>query len=289
MDNLFETINQFDNNITVAMNNSRLTIDLNDRKDRYCTKEDGDGECFPYEAVVSSFFIKMLKYMNGDDLKYKKLAEYIILSLFYKLNQKKENEISNLNDFHNKYIKGNENHIDKINGAGSYNSYKNIINNKKYLNTIDIKEMSKFYVPLKSLCKLYTEYNKKKKNYTTCSQDAQDFAKHFEGLNQDSSITENISYREILSSLSIDYDDFKNKCAKNCSYCNDIPTLSEIKTPPSSLMGSKLTSVLLIFAAISISFGIAYKYSLFGFDKRRQRQYLRENLKKIKNKMNYYI
>ncbi|VTZ68997.1 CIR protein [Plasmodium chabaudi chabaudi] len=281
MDNLCEAIDQIDEKITLDTNGSKQLFHYNTGSYPYCINgEGGTQECFSYEVIVSSLFIKMVNhFMKGDDLKNNKLAEYAILWLCYKLNKKKENEISNLNDFHNKYIKGNENHIDKINGAGSYNSYKNIINNKKYLNTIDIKEMSKFYVPLKSLCKLYTEYSKKKKNYTTCSQDAQDFAKHFEDLNQDSSITENISYREILSSLSIDYDDFKNECAKNCSYCNDIPTLSEIKTPPSSSIASKLIPVLLT-CSISFFLGIAYKYSLFGFDKRRQRQYLRENLKK---------
>ncbi|VTZ66918.1 CIR protein [Plasmodium chabaudi chabaudi] len=278
--NACKAINGYDKQIPLKVNNSRLFIDLNNIQNQYCTGENGNGECFPYGAIISYFFIKMLKYMNGDDLKYKKFAEYIILWLFYKLNQQTENEISNISDFQKKYIKDNENHIDKINGEGSYISYNDIINKKQYLMSIDIKEMTKLYAPLKSLCKLYTECNEKKENYTSCSQDAKDFAKHFEGLNQDYNITGNNLFREILFNLSTDYDDFKNECAKNCSSCNDLPTLPKIKTPP-----SKLITVLLIFAAIPISLGIAYKYSLFGFDKRFQRHDIRNRLKKIKRKM----
>ncbi|SCL84244.1 Plasmodium variant antigen protein Cir/Yir/Bir, putative, partial [Plasmodium chabaudi adami] len=59
-------------------------------------------------------------------------------------------------------------------------------------------------------------------------------------------------------------------------------------TPSSSSIASKLIPALLIFA-IPLFLGIAYKYSLFGFDKRLQRQYIREKLKKIKKKMTNYV
>ncbi|VTZ67342.1 CIR protein [Plasmodium chabaudi chabaudi] len=285
MDNLCKLVNAIDKGFSVDVNNLKAIIEFDNIQNQYCTGDNGGGECFPYEAIVSSYFIKMLNYfMNDKDLNMKKFGEYVILSLFYKLNQKKEYEISNLNDFQKKYIKDNENFIDKINGDGSYNSYLDIINKNPYLMSIDIKEMTKLYVPLKSICKLYTECDGKKKSYTNCLQDAQDFAKHFEGLNQDYNITGNSSYREILYNLFNDYDDFKNSRAKNCSSCNDLPTLPKIKTTP-----TKLITVLLIFAAIPISLGIAYKYSLFGFDKRLQRHDIRNRIKKIKRKMNINI
>ncbi|SCL94317.1 Plasmodium variant antigen protein Cir/Yir/Bir, putative, partial [Plasmodium chabaudi adami] len=63
--------------------------------------------------------------------------------------------------------------------------------------------------------------------------------------------------------------------------------LSEYK-PSSSSVASKLIPALLVFA-IPIFLGIAYKYSLFGFDKRLHRQYLREKLKKINKKMASYV
>ncbi|SCL84623.1 CIR protein [Plasmodium chabaudi adami] len=278
-ENLCKFINSIDKSITVNVNNLKANIEFDNIQNQYCTGDNGDGECFPYGAIISSFFIKMLECMNDKDLNKKKLGEYVILSLFYKLNQKKENEIINLNDFQKKYIKGNENLIDKINGDGSYNRCLDIINKKPYLMSIDIKEMTKLYAPLKSLCKLYTECDEKKENYTSCLKDAQDFANEFNKLNDDNSINENNLYREILSSLFNDYNDLKNGCVKKCSGCNNIPTLSEIKAPPSSSIASKLIPVLLAFA-IPVFLGIAYKYSLFGFDKRFRRKYSREKLKK---------
>ncbi|SCL84051.1 Plasmodium variant antigen protein Cir/Yir/Bir, putative, partial [Plasmodium chabaudi adami] len=59
-------------------------------------------------------------------------------------------------------------------------------------------------------------------------------------------------------------------------------------TSSGSSIASKLIPALLIFA-IPLFLGIAYKYSLFGFDKRVQRQNLREKLKKIKKKMTNYV
>ncbi|SCL83482.1 Plasmodium variant antigen protein Cir/Yir/Bir, putative, partial [Plasmodium chabaudi chabaudi] len=121
-------------------------------------------------------------------------------------------------------------------------------------------------------------------------------------LNDDSNNTEGSSHRKILTVLSTDYDIFKKKC--NDDGYNDIPFLPPIKTTKkyiessiqfsevilsSSPIASKLIPVLSIFFAIPIFFGIAYKYSLFGFDKRLQRQYLREKIKKIKKKMSQYI
>ncbi|SCL84343.1 Plasmodium variant antigen protein Cir/Yir/Bir, putative, partial [Plasmodium chabaudi adami] len=85
--------------------------------------------------------------------------------------------------------------------------------------------------------------------------------------------------------------------------CSDIPTLIYIKVPKSSAqdqaesfgvtsssssIAKTLIPALLIFA-IPIFLGVAYKYSLFGFDKQLKRIHSRENLKKIKKKMNRYI
>ncbi|EUD72211.1 hypothetical protein YYG_02912 [Plasmodium vinckei petteri] len=150
----------------------------------------------------------------------------------------------------------NEKYIEKISGGEAYNSCKGIINKKIYLKTIGIKEISELYRALKNLY---------------------------------SSTTGNSSYREILSSLSTDYNNFKSDCDGKCNCYNNIPTLPKIKAPPSLSIVSKLIPVSLIFAAMPIFLGIAYKYSLFEFDNRLQRQYLREKLKKIKMKMNHYM
>ncbi|SCL98860.1 Plasmodium variant antigen protein Cir/Yir/Bir, putative [Plasmodium chabaudi adami] len=213
----------------------------------------------------------------------KKCKNYEELVSFYNT---AKNRINNLNDYYNTYIKENLMNIKEISSAGSYNSYNDIINNKIQLEAIGIKEMSEIYGAFEKLCNLYTECNKKKENYTSCSQDADDFVKEFQKINDDFSITGNDSYREILSSLSTNYNNFKNDCVKKCSSCNNLPTLSAIKTPQSfehasssSSIASTLIPVLLTFT-IPFFLGVAYKYSLFGFDKRLQKHDLRKRLKK---------
>ncbi|SCL97705.1 Plasmodium variant antigen protein Cir/Yir/Bir, putative [Plasmodium chabaudi adami] len=101
----------------------------------------------------------------------------------------------------------------------------------------------------------------------------------------------------ISAEISNGYDNFKKKC--NNTQSSNFPPLPTAKTTQnvveiseatssSSSIASKLIPVLSIFA-IPLFLGIAYKYSLFGFDKRIHRQYLREKLKKIKKKMNNYV
>ncbi|SCL82371.1 BIR protein, partial [Plasmodium berghei] len=62
--------------------------------------------------------------------------------------------------------------------------------------------------------------------------------------------------------------------------------ISEV-TSSSSSIGNKLFTILSIFGAIAFFLGISYKYSLFGFRKRAQKQYLREKIKNIKKRMNH--
>ncbi|SCL89128.1 CIR protein, partial [Plasmodium chabaudi adami] len=293
-------IDKIDGKFSLNPDDSGLNSDDYSELNQYCPflNNGSKQKCSSYEELVISAFITLLvsfissngnEYLDSDNF-----AEYTILWLCYQLNQKTKISINNLNEFYNNYIKGIEKDSNKLDNAGTYNSCKDIINKKIDLKNIDIKEMSRLYEALKKLCKLYTEYNEKKENSPNCLQDAKDFAKDFETLNQDSSITGNNSYRKILSSLFNDYYNFKNDCAKKCSKCSDIPTLTNIKVPqssvqdkaessgvtsPSSSIASKLIPVLLAFA-IPFFLGIAYKYSLFGFDKRLQKHDLRKRLKK---------
>ncbi|SCL85034.1 Plasmodium variant antigen protein Cir/Yir/Bir, putative [Plasmodium chabaudi chabaudi] len=285
---LCKLISAIDNGITVTVNNSKVNIKFDNIKDQYCTGNDKE-ECLSYEALVSSIFTKLIKnFMNVDDLKKDKCVEYAILWLCYKLNLKTENEITTFKEIYNNYLKDDKQYIEEINGNSNNNANKNLIDNKINSMNMDFKDISDFYDALTLLCKMYTGCNEKNENYTSCSQDAQNFANEFNNLNDDNRITGNNLYREILSSLFNNYDNFKNGCAKKCSGCTNIPILPEIKAPASSLIASKLIPVLLTFS-IAFFLGVAYKYSLFGFDKRLQRIYPREKLKKIKKKMNRYI
>ncbi|SCL94915.1 CIR protein [Plasmodium chabaudi adami] len=284
-----EAINQIDKGITVNVNNSKAMIEFDNILTEYCIAENEEEKCYPYEVFVNTYFIKLLNYfMNIENLKNNKYTEYATLWLCHKLNKNSQNEISNLNDFHNKYIKGNKEFFEKINDDGAYNSYEDFINKKQDMVNVNIKDMSKFYEALQILCKMYTKIDESKSNCTKCLDDAQKFADEYEKINGNHNDIEGRTYKKILLTLFDDYDNLKKKCDKDQS--SNFPTLSPIKTTPnfaqsfedtssSSSIAGKIIPVLLTFS-ISIFLGVAYKYSLFGFDKRFRRQYSREKLKK---------
>ncbi|SCL95571.1 CIR protein [Plasmodium chabaudi adami] len=301
-------IKTVDNFIVVKEEESRININFNQTLNYFCPYKEHyrKNECHSYNEMVSSAFIYLLNLFNignynEDGLKIDKLVKYAILWLSYKLNQNPQSGIKTLNDFYTKHIQTNTKYTNIIDGVDTYKSYKDYIDKNNELMAINIKDIYKFYDALKSLCELYTVCNGKNKDSKNCLEAAKELGKIFGKLNDDFDIIEDSPYYKILSTLSTDYYNFKNKC--NDSNCKDIPTLPPIKPTKSSAqdsvessdvtssssIASKSISVLLIFAAIPISLGIAYKYSLFGFDKRLQRQYLREKVKKLKKKMEHYI
>ncbi|SCL93514.1 Plasmodium variant antigen protein Cir/Yir/Bir, putative, partial [Plasmodium chabaudi chabaudi] len=246
---LCELIIGTDRGITVDLNGSNLQIQNDMTFNSYCpTTENGDKEeCDDIILLVNSAIIKMVKmikdFVNKDALESGKLTQYTILWLCYKLNLMSYEGIGSINDFHNKYIKGKESDIQKTIGVEAYNIYNDlIIKNGDFMN-MNIEIMSKFYETLKFLCKLYTGCNEKKTNYANYLEDANDFVKEFQKLNENRSITGNESYSQILSSLFNDYNNFKNDCAKNCSKCSDIATLPDIILPQSSGVTSPSSSI----------------------------------------------
>ncbi|SCL91243.1 CIR protein, partial [Plasmodium chabaudi adami] len=255
-------INVIEKLITVKEEDSGVYFTPNHALKTYCNvKEGGIGVCFSYAEMVSSsvlFLLKLLEidYHYEDDLKNDKLAEYAILWLSYKLNKYSQKGITTLNDFYTKHIEKNEYYNVEI--TKSSKTYKDIIYRKHDLMNIGIKEISQFYDAFKSLCDMYNELDKDNQDCANCSQKANEFVAIFEKLNGNSDITGNSSYRQILYTLSTDYDDFKNDFAEKCIQCTDLPTLSAIKTPPILLIARKLIPVLLAFA-IPIFLGIAYK------------------------------
>ncbi|SCL94476.1 Plasmodium variant antigen protein Cir/Yir/Bir, putative [Plasmodium chabaudi adami] len=318
---LCEAINEIDKLFKVEKNDLGSFIKYDDSLKAYCPTPNhlNKQECTYYEQVVASAFIALLTlFKNFDDdgdedvLEDNKLAEYAILWLCYKINQEKHN-LNNLNEFYNKYIMNNEKNIKESNGADAYNSYKDIINKKQDMMNMGISDASKLYEPFKSLCDMYTAFDAKNNNCTKCSKHAEDFVNEFKKLNDDSNHIEGSSHSQILSTLSNDYDKLKKKCGNGQS--NNFPSPPPINpkksstrkfieasghisghrsgqnyniTPSNSSIASKLVPGLLIFA-IPIFLGVAYKYSLFGIEKRLQRKYLREKLIKIKKKMNINI
>ncbi|VTZ69468.1 CIR protein [Plasmodium chabaudi chabaudi] len=266
-------------------------------------------KCDTDSQKLSSAFILLIKFFSIDDnLENDKHAEYAILWLCYKIQQYQNGEIIALKDFITEHIETNTNYNWKTKKGIGNKSYKEFIDKKQSLINMDVKIMSKFHEALQILCNMYNENKEKNINCTKCSQNSEEFLKIFKELNEDSNVTKDSPYYQVWCTLSTDYDNLKNECIKNCKECTELPTLPEIKeskkyvqdyaelsaqgseaTSSSSSIASKLVPVLSIFVAIPIFLGFAYKHSLFGFDKRLNRQYLREKVKKIKKKMNINI
>ncbi|VTZ79774.1 PIR protein [Plasmodium yoelii] len=249
-----------------------------------CPNQNSDSN----EQILSCAFITLLtlfkNIVDKEHLKNDKLAEYAILWLSHKLNQKihKNININNLNDFFVQYINENDKYNEDINDAGDYKSYKELINKKNDFMNMDIKDMSNFYDAFKSLCNMYSELNEKNSQCKKCLENAGEFFEKFGKLNNVYGITEGTSYSQLLSSLSNDYAIFESKYSS--VRCRNV--LSLIACPRSSVTKNTLITITIIFVAASILLGVSYKYSLFGFRKRAQKQYLREKIKNIKKKMN---
>ncbi|SCL81778.1 CIR protein [Plasmodium chabaudi chabaudi] len=252
---------------------------------------------------LSSAFILLLKYFEvADDLKDDKCAEYAILWLSYKIQQYWNIETTTLKNFITEHIETNTNYNEKIKQGKGNKNYKEFIDIKQSLINMDVKIISKFHEALQILCNMYNEDNAKNIDCAKCSSKASEFVEKYKDLNNDPNVTKDSPYYQVWSTLSTDYNNLKKKCINDQS---SFPTLPEIKEAKKSIQGyaessgqfsedassslsiaSKLIPVLLVFGAIPIFLGVAYKYSLFGLDKRLQRQYLRDKVKKIKKKMN---
>ncbi|EUD71217.1 hypothetical protein YYG_03272 [Plasmodium vinckei petteri] len=271
--------------------------------DDYCPSVGGSGtgQCNNNDQKVSSVFIGLLNFLignNEENIESSKLAEYAILWLSHKIHQYKKTETTKLKDFFTKHIETNTHYNEKITNCNDNTTNKEFIDKKKYLMNMDIKDISNFYEAFEILCKMYNTCNETTKICTDFLEKAEEFAKKYKELNKDSN-NKSDSYKRVLYNLSTDYNNFKKYCAENNDDCKDNSSFPEIEAPDgpfeifeatlSSSISSKLIPGLLIFAAIPIFLGMAYKYSLFGFDKRLHRQYLREKIKKIKKKMNHYI
>ncbi|CDS44857.1 PIR protein [Plasmodium yoelii] len=251
--------------------------------------------------------------LSNEDVK--SFIIYIMIWLNYMLNLKND-EKTNLNNFYTIIEKntnytnctnGNSDCSNKLKGKTGYNNFKEIIDNRKDLLNINFEDIFKFYDAFKLLCKMHTESNK---NTLECNEYlvyANKIVDKFKELNESSSVTGNTSYSQIWSTLSTDYDNFKENYN---DICRGIPSFPPIKktqhnvkisedhsehgsvqnygvTSSSLSIVKKLILALSIFSAITIFLGIFYKGSLFVLRKRAQKQHLREKLKNIKKRMNH--
>ncbi|CDU20362.1 PIR protein [Plasmodium yoelii] len=240
------------------------------------------------------------------------IVEYIIIWLSYMLNLKKSEEnMSNLQYFYKTYI-NNDMYTHTITDVTDYKDYKELIDNNIDLINMNIKDISNFYDAFYALCMMHFEFNQESPDCGKYLKNAQNFAEKYKKLNNVSD-NKDSPYNRLLYTLSNDYDNFKKNCSVKCSI-SSFPTIEKpknyvetfekgsdktVKGPEhlhaqdsevassSSSIANNLFIVLSIFGAIAFFLGISYKYSLFGFRKRFQKQKLREKLKNIKKRMNH--
>ncbi|CDS44249.1 YIR protein, partial [Plasmodium yoelii] len=255
----------------------------------YCSNGESKGtECKTELDKINAaclWLFEQLILKNKNDIN---MAEYIIIWLSYMLNLNNDQKINNLNDFYTNYIKKNtyytncdndgKNCSDTLQKKTGYTNYKEIIDKKKELMSINLGDMSKFYDAFKSLCNMYTELVANNKQCMPCLENANEFVKIYDELNKNPNITKDGPYYQVLSTLLNDYNNFKKYCSMNNVDCNDIPSLSPINTKEngvqssahndvqnygvtssSSSITSKLIPVLSIIIAIPIFLGIFYK------------------------------
>ncbi|CXI14781.1 BIR protein [Plasmodium berghei] len=302
----------------------------------YCTSNKCDNDLEKISAgclyLLDAFFMNsdLFKSVAKSNID---IVEYIIIWLSYMLSLKKQvGNKTNLQYFYDIYIKNHEKYTNSITGVDAYyNSYKDLIDQKKNLISMDMSIISKLYDVFIKLCMMHIEFDENGPNCNKYLENAKRFVEKYDELNKDPRITENSPYYKLLSTLSNDYDNFKKKCSDSkCFNSSSFPTIekapnsvesikqfseqpsaqgsahssgqiseqngqsselisaqaSEVTSSNSSIE-NKLFTVLSVFGAIAFLLGISYKYSLFGFRKRAQKQYLREKIKNIKKRMNH--
>ncbi|CDU16865.1 uncharacterized protein PY17X_1049701 [Plasmodium yoelii] len=245
------------------------------------------------------------------------IVDYILIWLSYMLNLPNSKEEDNIKVFYSSHINSCDKYKTEISELkyrdNDYDNYKGLIDKRKEFLYMDNNIVPKFYEAFKSLCNLYNELDYETKNCENYLEGDNEFDKKYKEL-KDYDITNSSPYKEMLSTLSTDYDDFKKECKDISSstskeseqspgrihgqtpvdssgedadnlvklFAQDSESsfgqISEVTSSSSSIV-SKLIPVLLIFGAIPIFLGISYKYSLFGFRKRVQK-HLRKKLKK---------
>ncbi|VTZ71615.1 PIR protein [Plasmodium yoelii] len=280
-------------------NSAKYEFDKNEYLKKYCPNGDSDKKCETDLDKIKAGFLCLFEQIivnNIDNLskeEVKVFIIYIMIWLNYMLNLKKVNDTNNLNEFYIKYTEKNTDYeycktdgIDcdsALKNQLGYDNFTEIINERKDLLNIKFKDPSKVYDLFKLLCNMYYDVNGGDSNPENQLKIANQFFEKYKELNGYSDITEDSPYYQVLSTLSNDYNNIINECS-NCQSSNFPSFLTYSRR---SVIKNTLISIAFIFASVSIFLGIAYKYSLFGFRKRFQKQQLREKLKNIKKRMNH--
>ncbi|CDU85264.1 uncharacterized protein PY17X_1043500 [Plasmodium yoelii] len=291
-----EVCKKFENirtNFTYQSSNKSYQIKNENDFKKYCTSNNCSTEFDKISAgclyLFDAFFESSSSFKNLANSNIN-VVDYIMLWLSYILSLKNNEFKNSLKSFYSTVINSDEKYKKSINYVEGNSNYRDLIVKKHNLTNDDMDNniISKLYDAFKLLCEMYTAFDESTLNCTNCSEKASQFVNKYEELNRDSNNTYGSSHNKILSTLSTDYNKLKDKCSNTSSFPSIDPVKFSEKSSQvtsSSSIANKLLLVLSIFGAIGIFVGISYKYSLFGFRKRVQKQYLREKIKNIKKRM----
>ncbi|EAA16182.1 putative yir1 protein [Plasmodium yoelii yoelii] len=263
------------------------SVDFNQNKDikYYCSSgESGKTECKTDLDKINAGCLWLFEQLFLKNKKNTNTVQYIIIWLSYKLNQKTYDEAKDLNDFYKKCIENNRHYTSCNNDSGDcskqleentgYNNYKEIINGRMNLLSTNIKNMPKIYDAFKLLCNIYTELGGSNTQNNKYLENASEFVKKYNELNNVSDNTKDDAYYQVLTTLSNDYINLKYYCDNNRIDCSSIPSLIPTETDESGVQSSgkscnvtspslsivnKLILALSIFSVITIFLGIFFK------------------------------
>ncbi|VTZ78719.1 PIR protein [Plasmodium yoelii] len=251
----------------------------NENFDEYCT----DNKCNDNLGKINAGFFYLLDAFFKDNSVFNSVAksninivEYIMIWLSYMLYFTIIDENSSIDLFYKTYINNYNKYNQEIVGVTDYNSYKDLIYKKQNLMSISIIDMSYFYDAFILLCDMYIAFNNQSPNCDNYLNNAKKFVEMYDALNEDYYSGKGSPYNQLLSTLSNDYCNLKNKC-------NQFPTLPTYSRR--FVIKRTLIPIAFMIVALSIFLGIEYKYSSLGFRKRSQKQCLREKIKNIMKKM----
>ncbi|ETB63210.1 hypothetical protein YYC_00258 [Plasmodium yoelii 17X] len=170
---------------------------------------------------------------------------YIISWFSYQLNQSKKHNTTKIYDFYNSHVKNNDKYEKFINDSGRYTGLNDFIDKQKDLLNINIKDLSKFYDASKLICSMYGNVAQSQTG-EILSNNVKEFVKKYTEL-KNTYNDEGSSHSKILSVLSTDYNNLKNRC----KHIQSLPEIKEFSalastyevTSSSSSIGNRLFTV----------------------------------------------
>ncbi|ETB57024.1 hypothetical protein YYC_04876 [Plasmodium yoelii 17X] len=196
----------------------------------------------------------------------------ILNMLFY------DEGITTLKDFYTKHIEDNTYYTNCDNNGKDcssslkdeigYKKFKKFIKANEHFTNMNMHTMAMLYDAFKILCKMYTEFDEKTSDCEKYLKYSSEFFNKYEILNNIDDITEGSPYRQVLSTLLNDYDNFKNKYNEaQCCKSSPLQTIEKMQASARSSeftlsnlsIEKKLSIVLSIFGAIVLFLGISYK------------------------------